>query len=150
MWLFALFLGVPIIEIALFVTVGSWIGLWGTLAIVLGTGVLGLSVIRGQGLRAVTDIRREAKMLQNPARPLADGVLVALAGVLLVLPGFLTDTLGLLLLLPPLRRLVMAAVSLKMLSMVQTRFHDRSDTIDADYAVLPPDEEPRPSDWTRD
>ena len=150
MWLFALFLGVPIIEIALFVTVGSWIGLWGTLAIVLGTGVLGLSVIRGQGLRAATDIRREANMLQNPARPLADGVLVALAGVLLVLPGFLTDTLGLLLLLPPMRRLVMAAVSLKMMRMVQTRFHDRSDTIDADYAVLPPDEVPRPSDWTRD
>ena len=150
MWLFALFLGIPIIEIALFVTVGSWLGLWGTLAIVLGTGVLGLSVIRGQGLRAATDTRREANMLQNPARPLADGVLVALAGVLLVLPGFLTDTLGLLLLLPPMRRLVMAAVSLKMMRMVQTRFHDRSDTIDADYAVLPPDEVPRPSDWTRD
>ena len=150
MWLFALFLGIPIIEIALFVTVGSWLGLWGTLAIVLGTGVLGLSVIRGQGLQAATDIRREANMLQNPARPLADGVLVALAGVLLVLPGFLTDTLGLLLLLPPMRRLVMAAVSLKMMRMVQTRFHDRSDTIDADYAVLPPDEVPRPSDWTRD
>ena len=91
-------------EIALFVTVGGAIGLLPTLAIVLGTGVLGGMVLRAQGQKTLAQM---ADTVRGPGGALAtagDGVLVALAGILLILPGFLTDAVGLILLLPPIRQ----------------------------------------------
>lgn len=100
------FFAVPLIEIALFVTVGGWIGLWPTLAIVIGTGILGVTVIRWQGLQSMEGLRQATQMRRTALGQMAENALVGMAGVLLILPGFLTDTLGLLLLIPPLRRLV--------------------------------------------
>lgn len=111
MWLFAGFFAVPLIEIALFVTVGGWIGLWPTLAIVLGTGVAGVTVIRRQGLQAMQGLRQAAAVRRNPLGQMADSALICLAGVLLILPGFLTDTLGLLMLIPPLRHLAIRVLA---------------------------------------
>lgn len=106
MWVFALFLAVPLIEIGLFVTVGGWLTLWPTLAVVLGTGLLGVFVMREQGMRAMSDIQNAMRGMQNPMSPMAHNALIMMAGFLLFLPGFLTDSLGLLLLIPPLRQLV--------------------------------------------
>ena len=106
MWVFALFLAVPLIEIALFVTVGGWLTLWPTLAIVLGTGFLGIFVMREQGMRAMSDMQSAVRGMQNPMSPMAHNALIMMAGLLLMLPGFLTDTLGFLLLFRPLRRWV--------------------------------------------
>lgn len=106
MWLFAGFLAVPLIEIALFVTVGGWIGLWPTLGIVVGTAILGVAVIRRQGAQALEGLRQAGQMRRNPLGQIAENALVGMAGVLLILPGFLTDSLGLLLLIPPVRQLV--------------------------------------------
>ena len=109
MWLFAVFLAVPLIEIGLFVTVGGWLTLWPTLAIVLGTAVLGLAILRRQGLQMMRDLGGTLRSAQDPLSPMADHGLIMLAGVLLLAPGFFTDTLGLLLLIPPVRRLIIAA-----------------------------------------
>jgi len=103
MWLFAILFAVPLIEIGLFVTLGAWLGLWPTLAIVLGTGILGAAVIRRQGMQVIAQMRAAGPGAANPLSPLARSALVVMAGGLLILPGFFTDTLGLLLLIPPLR-----------------------------------------------
>lgn len=111
MWLFALFLAYPLIEISLFVVIGGWIGLWPTLAVVLGTGVLGVSVLRGLGLKAGRDLRMRVR---DPGVLLAQGAMSMVAAVLLILPGFLTDGLGLVLLVPWVQRLVLALVLARM------------------------------------
>lgn len=92
-----------LVEISLFVTLGGAIGLLWTLAIILASGVVGGLVLRTQGQRAL------ARMMDTASRPrgalveAGEGILVALAGVLLILPGFLSDAVGLILLVPPVR-----------------------------------------------
>mgnify|MGYP002654227442 CR=1 FL=1 len=101
MWVVALALGLPLIEISLFVTVGAWLGLWVTLGIVVGTAFLGVWLIRRQGQKTQSTLKAALGARSNPSKALAGDVLVVVAGALLVLPGFFTDVCGLLLLLPP-------------------------------------------------
>lgn len=147
MWLFVLFLGIPLIEIALFVVVGGWIGLWATLAVVLGSGVLGVSIIRRTGLRAMTDLQRELQTVRAPMGPIADRVAVIVAGILLILPGFFTDTLGLLLLIPPLRAALIAAVAVRV-TVATTGFGAQArrgaEVIDGEYFELAPESDQGP------
>lgn len=104
MWLFTIFLAIPLIEIALFIVVGGAIGLWPTLAIVLGTAVLGSFLVRQQGARALAELQSSLRNLNDPAAPLAEGAMILLAGALLLTPGFFTDTIGFCLLVPGLRK----------------------------------------------
>lgn len=106
MWLFALFVSVPIIEIALFIKVGGFIGLWPTLAIVVLTALIGTALVRIQGMATLEKLQRSLSDGSNPAGPLAHGALILVAGVLLLTPGFFTDAVGLAFLLPPVRDLV--------------------------------------------
>ncbi|MCX7644662.1 MAG: FxsA family protein [Rhodobacteraceae bacterium] len=103
MWLFALFLLVPLIEIALFIQVGGLIGLWPTLGIVVATAVAGTWLVRREGLKALAELRRAFETLGDPGAPLAHGAAILLAGALLITPGFFTDTVGFLLLVPQVR-----------------------------------------------
>lgn len=160
MWPFALFLVWPLVEIALFVTVGGAIGLGVTLLVILGTGALGVWLLRGNGLRTAERLRREMDALRNPVGPVADGALVMLAAVLLILPGFLTDALGLLLLLPPVRTALVATLARKVRVHRPAGMDDMADpfsrprrqsdiVIDGDYIEVEPDPNRRPSGWTR-
>ncbi len=106
--LFLVFLTVPLIEIACFVLVGQAIGLWPTLAGVLVTALVGAVVLRRQGTALFAEIRTRMGRGELPARALADAMLVAVAGVLLLTPGYFTDLMGLLLLVPPVRGLIYA------------------------------------------
>ena len=104
--LVALFIAVPIAELAVIIQVGEAIGVWWTIAILVADSVLGSLLMRSQG-RAVW--RRFNTALQSgrpPAREVADGVLVIFGGALLLTPGFITDIFGLLLLLPPTRAVI--------------------------------------------
>jgi UPF0716 protein FxsA len=101
--LFLALLMVPIIEIALFIQVGGLIGLWPTLAIVILTAMLGSQLIRRQGLGAFLALRSSISDMRDPTGPLFDGAMILLSGALLLTPGFLTDSIGLLLLIPGLR-----------------------------------------------
>jgi UPF0716 protein FxsA len=154
MWFPLLLLGWPLAEIALFVTVGARIGLWATLAIVLGTGVLGVWLIRRQGLQAGEGFRRAMAARRDPAAALAEGALGVAAGVLLILPGFLTDAVGLLLLLPPVRAALGAAAA-RRAAPLQGGFagsgRGMPEVIDGTWEELPPEQDgPRPpSGWTR-
>jgi UPF0716 protein FxsA len=104
MRLFLILLILPIIEIVLFIEVGGLIGTWPTIGLVVLTGILGAALVRRQGLSALRLARARMAAGENPGWLLADGAMTLLAGVLLVVPGFFTDALGLALLVPALRR----------------------------------------------
>lgn len=103
MWLFVLFVTVPIIEIALFIQIGGEIGLLSTLGIVIATAFLGTYLVRKQGLSALSQLKNNVETLENPIAPLAHGVIILLAGALLLTPGFFTDAFGFSLLVPNIR-----------------------------------------------
>lgn len=103
MWLFALFVAVPIIEIALFIRVGGWIGLWPTLLIVVLTALLGTYLVRQQGALAMSQLRNSFSKLDDPSEPLAHGAMILFSGALLLTPGFFTDAVGFSLLVPGVR-----------------------------------------------
>ena len=98
----------PFAEIAGFVVIGGRIGVLATILWVVLTAMLGLALIRRQGLDALGRARAALRRGESPTAELADAALVSLAGVLLLLPGFVTDAFGLVLALPPVRRRVVA------------------------------------------
>lgn len=106
--LFAVFMVVPLIEIAFFVIIGNAIGLWPTLAGVLVTALIGSVVLRYQGLALFNEIRATMARGALPARALADAMMVAIAGVLMLTPGYFTDLMGITLLIPPVRTAIYA------------------------------------------
>ena len=104
MWLLFAFIAVPMIEIALFIQVGGFIGIWWTLLIVLATAITGSYLVRNQGLREIANLQRSFSDLDDPTEPLANGAMILFAGALLLTPGFFTDIVGLSLLVPAVRR----------------------------------------------
>ena len=89
---------VALAELVIFLLVAAWIGVGWTILATLLTGALGWILLARQGTKALTDLRERARSRQAPGRELGDAGLVALGGLLMVLPGFLTDLVGLLLL----------------------------------------------------
>lgn len=114
MWLLIPFLVLPVIEIALFIQMGSLIGLWPTIGLVILSAVAGSWLMRRQGLAALTDLQRAFREMRDPSAPLAHGALILLAGALMVTPGFFTDSMGLALLVPAVRRWVIARLGRRM------------------------------------
>ncbi len=106
MWLFLAFVGIPLIEIALFIQIGGAIGLAPTLIIVILTAVLGTFLVRNQGRIALGNLQRSFSELNDPTEPLAHGAMILISGALLLTPGFFTDAIGFSLLLPPVREAV--------------------------------------------
>jgi UPF0716 protein FxsA len=104
--LFAVFMIVPLIEIGFFVVIGNAIGLWPTLGGVLVTAIFGSLVLRYQGAALFREIRGTMARGALPARALADAMLVGAAGLMLLLPGYFSDLIGLVLLIPPVRGVI--------------------------------------------
>lgn len=111
MRLFGPFVVLMLVEIALFITLGGWMGLWLSLAVIFGTAFLGAVLLRGQSQRMALDLRAAMARMSSPLSPMAHHALILFAGILLILPGFLGDTIGLLLLIPPLRRELIALLA---------------------------------------
>src|SRR5918994_4692764 len=101
--LVALFILVPIAELAVIIQVGQSIGVWWTIAILIADSVLGSLLMRSQGRASWRRFNETLGAGRIPGREVADGVLVIFGGALLLTPGFLTDVVGLLFLLPPTR-----------------------------------------------
>ncbi len=97
------FLALPLIEIAGFVVVGREIGALATVGLVLLSAVIGAILMRVQGFGVMTRIKRDIAAGRNPGRELAHGVMILFAGILLFIPGFVSDFIGLLLFVPPVR-----------------------------------------------
>lgn len=99
-------IALPLIEIAGFAFVGSLIGVLPTVALVIATTVLGAMLLRIQGIGVIGRIRAAMETGAPVDRELVHGLMIAIAGLLLVIPGFFTDIFGLALFMPPLRELV--------------------------------------------
>ncbi|AUH33208.1 FxsA family protein [Paracoccus tegillarcae] len=169
MWLFILFIAIPLIEIGLFIQVGGLIGLWPTLAVVLLTAVIGTALMRSQGSRALAEIQRNISEFRDPSQPMAHGAMILFAGALLLTPGFFTDATGLLLLIPGFRtwalrqagkRVKVSHVGMGARPRDPHRPPYEDGVIDADYVVEPeempttkpadPNRKPsKPSGWTQ-
>jgi len=158
MWLLIAFIAVPLIEIALFIQVGGFIGLWPTLGIVLVTAILGSWLVRSQGAREISRLQGAFSDLRDPTEPLANGAMILFAGALLLTPGFFTDAFGFALLFPPFRaaafKYAKSKVKVQQFSMggghqaqpqyddgvIDGEFEEMSDTKRATHA---------PSEWTK-
>src|ERR687886_894957 len=101
--LLLLFILVPIAELYVIIQVGEAIGVWWTIALLLADSVLGSMLMRSQGRAAWRRFQAALAAGRPPAREVLDGALVIFGGAFLITPGFLTDVIGLLLLLPPTR-----------------------------------------------
>jgi UPF0716 protein FxsA len=102
---FLFFVVLPIVEIAVFIQVVHWIGALNALALLLIISVVGVFIVRHQGIGVYRRVREQIRAGTVPTVELVDGLLILVAGVLLILPGFLTSVVGLLLLLPPVRNI---------------------------------------------
>jgi UPF0716 protein FxsA len=158
MWLLIAFIAVPVIEIALFIQVGGFIGLWPTLLIVIMTAIAGTYLVRSQGRLALGQLQRSFGELQDPTEPLVHGAMILFSGALLLTPGFFTDALGFALLVPAFRT--------AMFKYIRTRINIQSfgtpgqnpqrgpapdgDIIDAEFTELPDKDGPKGnSGWTK-
>lgn len=162
MWLFALFLLVPLVEIALFIQVGGWLGLWPTLGVVVLTAIGGTVLVRRQGAAEIARLRGSFERLGDPTRPLAHGAMILASGLLLLTPGFFTDAVGFALLVPGVRDRVMREVGRRVRV---ERFRmgpapagrappdrpppPRDGVIDGEWEEVPRRPDARPSGWTR-
>jgi len=108
--LLAIFIGVPVVEIATFIKVGGEIGIFSTIAFTFFTAFLGVVLVRWQGFQALEEMRQAMDAGKPPVMEIVGGALILLAGVLLLVPGFVTDAIGFILLVPPLRRAIAAAI----------------------------------------
>jgi len=156
MWLLIAFIAIPLIEIALFIQIGGFIGLWPTLGIVLITAILGSSLVRSQGARELSKLQGSFATLNDPTEPLANGAMIIFAGALLLTPGFFTDAVGFALLFPPFRaaafKYAKSRIKVQQFSMGSRPQHPQGPAdrvIDGDFEVVDPKDN-KPSGWTRD
>ena len=111
MWLLIAFIAVPMIEIALFIQVGGFIGLWPTLLIVVLTALAGTYLVRSQGQLALSEVKTSFSDMRDPTEPLVHGAMILFSGALLLTPGFFTDAVGFALLVPAVRKAVFKAIA---------------------------------------
>ncbi len=109
--LLLLFTVVPALELILLIQLGRHVGFWPTAALVLGTGIVGAWLARREGVKVLRAVNTEMAEGRMPTDHLLDGLLILIAGAVLLTPGLLTDAAGFVLLVPPGRRLIRAAVS---------------------------------------
>ncbi len=102
--LIALFITIPIIEIYLLIKVGSVIGAIPTILMIIGTAVLGAILLRMQGISTFQRVQNAMQRGEVPAIEMLEGLILLISGALLLTPGFFTDAIGFIALMPPLRR----------------------------------------------
>ena len=129
--LLLLFVGIPIAEIALFIYVGDRIGLPATLVVIVLTAVVGSALVARQGAGAIAQVQTAFFEARFPGKELAHGAMIVVAGAFLVTPGFLTDGIGFLLLVPPVREAARRLVTKRFAGRWEVRPGPR--TVDAEW-----------------
>ena len=103
---FLLFIIVPIIEITIFITIGSNIGILNTIAIILTTALVGIFLVRRQGIKLLFDAQRNLSQGIMPTEEIKGGIFLLISGLLLITPGFFTDCIGFVVFLKPVQNLI--------------------------------------------
>ena len=102
-YLLALFVGIPVIELYFLIKLGSFIGAFNTILIIFGTAILGAYLTKKEGLQVLKNIELCLANGEMPSYHIIEGFLILIAGFLLLTPGFITDTIGFLILFPATR-----------------------------------------------
>lgn len=118
-YLLLLLLAIPLAEIAGFVVIGGRIGVLATIGLVLATALAGSILLRVQGLGILQRIRRETDAGRVPGREMVHGLMILVAGFLLLLPGFVTDAIGLLLFVPFIRDIVWKTIGARVVADIE-------------------------------
>jgi UPF0716 protein FxsA len=146
MVLFLVFVVLPLVELAVFIQVVHWIGALDAIALMLVVSVVGVLIVRHQGLGVYRRVRAQLSAGTVPGLELVDGLLILIAGLMLIVPGFVTDAVGLLLLLPPTRHIVRrilqrrfsVRVATRVVKVVNTRGSNVRPSAPDAIEVLPP------------
>ncbi len=139
------FIGVPILEIAVFVEVGGRIGLGPTMAVIVATALAGAALLRHQGLATLHRARHSLAEGRMPLAEVFDGLCLIFAGALLLTPGFVTDGVGLLLFVPGLRAVLRALIGRRLVAQPQPRPPGGGPVIEGEFQRVE-EEEPRGGD----
>jgi UPF0716 protein FxsA len=145
LYLLIAFVAAPLIEIAIFIQVGSVIGLGSTLLVIVGTAIAGAAMVRSQGLATIRSAQVTLSRGEAPLAEVFDGICLFASGLLLLTPGFATDILGGLLLIAPLRHRLRSLLVRRLLDTgsgpdnVGPRQPGR--VIDAEYQQVDPDQD---------
>ncbi|WP_067514950.1 FxsA family protein [Endozoicomonas ascidiicola] len=103
-FLFLSFILLPILEMVVLIKVGSVIGAWNAVALVIISAFVGINIIRSQGFSNALKTRQKLAAGESPAVEMLESLFIAVGGLLMIIPGFITDFAGILMLIPPLRR----------------------------------------------
>lgn len=132
--LFILFLTIPLIEIIILIEIGQIFGIGYTIALVIGTAALGAALLRHQGLSTLAKVQMNMDQGNLPATELVEGLMLLIAGALLLTPGFFTDVFGFLVLIPALRQKVAQTLLLNFIrSHINVRQAASGNIIDAEH-----------------
>ncbi len=104
--IFLAFIIIPIIEISIFITIGSNIGILNTIAIILTTALVGIFLVRRQGIKLLFDAQRNLSQGVMPTQEIKGGIFLLISGLLLITPGFFTDFIGFSVFLKPVQNLI--------------------------------------------
>ena len=131
--LVTVFILIPIIEISLFIEIGSNIGSFNTICLIFLTAIIGVYFVRQQGLSTFQRLANQIQKLETPIQTVGEGLIILLSGILLITPGFFTDTIGFLGLIPFTRIFFIKLVATFILSRYGVYKKKADDTIEADY-----------------
>ena len=144
-YLLIIFIILPIIEISIFIQVGGFVGTFNTILIIFLTAAVGVYFVRQQGFRTFQKIAVELQNQQIPVQGMFDGLVILIAGILLVTPGFLTDIIGFLGLIPQTRVFLLRIIKnlfLQRYSNAHKQYKkDMDETIDGDFIEIEEDNE---------
>ena len=139
MFLFiALFILIPIIEISLFIEIGSIIGSFYTIILIFVTAVVGIFFVRQQGMSTFQKLAYQLQSLETPVQTMFEGLVILISGILLITPGFFTDALGFLGLIPFSRIIFIKLVASYILSRYGNQ--NNEDTIEGEYIDIDEEE----------
>ena len=132
--LFILFLAIPLIEIFILIEIGRVFGAAYTIMLVIGTAALGAALLRQQGLSTLAKVQMNIKCGNLPAVELIEGLMLLVAGALLLTPGFFTDVFGFLVLIPVLRKRIAQTVLTNFIQThINVRYTANGNIIDAEH-----------------
>ena len=141
MFLFiALFILIPIIEISLFIEIGRIIGSFYTIMLIFVTAIVGVFFVRQQGISTFQKLTSQLQNLETPVQTMFEGLVILISGILLITPGFFTDALGFLGLIPFSRIIFIKLVASYILSRYGKRGNQNENTIEGEFIDIDEEE----------
>ena len=140
--LLIIFVLIPVIEISLFIEIGSFVGSFNTILLIFTTALIGVYLVRQQGISTYYKLFNQLQNQEAPIQTMFEGLVILISGILLITPGFFTDTLGVLGLIPLTRVIFIKIVANSVLSRYGMKNQNPNDgSIEGDFEEINDDED---------